>query len=118
MLSQWATLAPVPIAVVALGVAIWALLRLPSDTPPSPSAQQVADAKGRACAAYTTVHAASRRGAMQNDLKSGERHEPTTDVGTDVLQQFRGAMRIAGGIGVGVVDDGEHVGEAGAGAVL
>jgi hypothetical protein len=58
VLSQWATLAPVLIAVVALGVAIWALLRPPFDTPPSPSAQQVADAKARACAAYTTVHAA------------------------------------------------------------
>jgi hypothetical protein len=58
MLSQWTILAPALIAVVALGVAIWALLRPPSDTPPSPGAQQVADAKGRACAAYTTVRAA------------------------------------------------------------
>ena len=58
---RWATLAPALIAVVALGVAIWALVRSPSDTPPPPSAQQVADAKVRACAAYTTVRTAVAR---------------------------------------------------------
>jgi cytoskeletal protein RodZ len=66
-LSRWATLAPALIAVVALGVAIWALLRPPSDTPPPPSAQQVADAKGRACAAYNTVRTAVAR-QTQADL--------------------------------------------------
>jgi hypothetical protein len=59
MLARWAILvAPSLIAVVALGVAIWALLRAPSDTPPVPDAQQVADAKGRVCAAYNTVRTA------------------------------------------------------------
>lgn len=55
---RWVTLASALIAVIALGVAVWALLRPQSDTPPSPSAQQVADAKGQACAAYTTVRTA------------------------------------------------------------
>ena len=44
MLSQWPILAPALIAVVALGVDIWALPRPSSDTPPAPSAQQIADA--------------------------------------------------------------------------
>ncbi|WP_319458270.1 hypothetical protein [Mycobacterium sp. RTGN3] len=66
-MSRWATVAPALIAVVALGVAIWALLRPPSDTPPPPSSQQVADAKGRACAAYNTVRTAVAR-QTQADL--------------------------------------------------
>jgi hypothetical protein len=56
--SRWAVVIPTAIAVVALGVAAWALLRPPPDTHSSPTAQQVAEAKGRACAAYTTVRTA------------------------------------------------------------
>ena len=88
MLSRWATFAPTLIAVVALGVAIWALLRPPSDTPPPPSAQQVADAKGRACAAYTTVRTAV---ALQT----------RADVGTDPIasQAVAANARLAMAVG-------------------
>jgi hypothetical protein len=57
-LSRWATPAAVLIAVVALAVALWALLSRPTNGPASPTAQQVADAKGRACAAYNTARTA------------------------------------------------------------
>jgi hypothetical protein len=58
ILSRWGTLTAALIAVVALGVAIWALLRPPANSVPSPTAQQIAEAKGRACAAYSTVRTA------------------------------------------------------------
>ena len=85
---RWATLASALIAVVALGVAIWALVRSPSDTPPPPSAQQVADAKGRACAAYTTVRTAV---ALQT----------RADVGTDPIasQAVAANARLAMAVG-------------------
>lgn len=88
LLSRWATLAPTLIAVVALGVAIWALLRSPSDTPQPPSAQQVADAKGRACAAYNTVRTAV---ALQT----------RADVGTDPIasQAVAANARLAMAVG-------------------
>jgi hypothetical protein len=56
--SRLAIVVPVLISLVALGLASWALLRPPADTPPPPTAQQVADAKAVACAAYTRVRAA------------------------------------------------------------
>jgi hypothetical protein len=56
--SRLVIVVPVLISVLALGLAIWALLRPPAGTPPSPSAQQVAEAKGSACAAYTRVRTA------------------------------------------------------------
>jgi hypothetical protein len=59
--SSLAIVAPVLISLVALGVASWALLRTPADnadTPPPPTAQQIADARGTACAAYTRVRTA------------------------------------------------------------
>jgi hypothetical protein len=46
---------PVLISLVALGIASWALLRTPTDTPPPPTDQQVAEAKQAACTAYTRV---------------------------------------------------------------
>jgi hypothetical protein len=58
ILSRVAALAPTLISVVALGIAIWALTSPPSDTPPAPTAQQIAEAKGRACDAYGRVRTA------------------------------------------------------------
>jgi hypothetical protein len=69
MLSRWAPPAAVLIAVVALAVAVWALLRPPpADSPASPPPEQIADAKGRACVAYTTVRTAV---ALQTHLEPG-----------------------------------------------
>jgi hypothetical protein len=66
-LSRWVAPAAVLIAVVALAVAVWALLRSPSDTA-SPTSEQIADAKGRACVAYTTVRTAV---ALQTHVEPG-----------------------------------------------
>ncbi|MDT5244191.1 MAG: hypothetical protein QOD36_1567 [Mycobacterium sp.] len=68
MLSRWAPPAAVLIAVVALAVAVWALLRPPANSPASPTAEQIADAKGRACVAYTTVRTAV---ALQTHAEPG-----------------------------------------------
>jgi hypothetical protein len=65
---RWATLALALIAVVATGVAIWALVRPTSDTPASPTAQQVVEAKERACAAYGKVRTAV---ALQTQAEVG-----------------------------------------------
>src|SRR5262249_47622799 len=56
---HWVGPAGLAVALIATGIAVWALLRQPT-TPgtASPSSQQIADAKGRACAAYTTVRTA------------------------------------------------------------
>jgi hypothetical protein len=56
--SRLAIAVPVLISLVALGLASWALLRTPADTPPPPTAQQIADARGAACTAYTRVRTA------------------------------------------------------------
>jgi hypothetical protein len=56
--SRLAIVVPTVIAVVALGIAIWALTDRPSTTPPSPTAQEIAEAKGRACDAYGLARAA------------------------------------------------------------
>jgi hypothetical protein len=45
------------VAVVAIGLAAWALLRSPMASAP-PTSQQIADAKSRACLAFTTVRTA------------------------------------------------------------
>ena len=47
-----AVVVPTLIAVLALGIAIWALTDRPSSSPPSPTAQETADATKRACDAY------------------------------------------------------------------
>ena len=65
----WLALAAVVVALSSLGIALWALLRPPPapekpPAPPGPSAQQVGDAKTKACDAYTTVRTAV-------DLRSG-----------------------------------------------
>src|SRR3954468_19170503 len=70
IVSRAATLAPTVISVVALGIAIWALTSPRSDTPPAPTAQQVTEAKGRACDAYGRARTAV---ALQT----------RTEVGTD-----------------------------------
>jgi hypothetical protein len=54
-MTRWATPATAVIAIVALAIAIWALLRPHAGSAAPPSAEQIADAKGRACAAYSTV---------------------------------------------------------------
>ncbi len=68
ILSRLATVALTLISVVALGIAIWALMRPPSNTPPSPTAQQTAEAKGRACDAYGRVRTAV---ALQTHADTG-----------------------------------------------
>jgi hypothetical protein len=90
ILSRLTTVAPVLIAVVALGIAIWALLHPPANTPPSPTAQQIADAKGRACDAYTRVRTAV---ALQT--------HPDTDPGTDpiAVQAVAANARLAMSVG-------------------
>lgn len=55
---RWATLALALVAVVATGVAVWALMRTPTENSSAPTAQEVADAKGRACEAYVKVRTA------------------------------------------------------------
>jgi hypothetical protein len=52
ILDRWAVPAAVLIAVVALGVAVWALVRPEFH---GPTEQQIADAKKRACNAFNTV---------------------------------------------------------------
>jgi hypothetical protein len=59
LLSRWIAPLALLIAVIAVALAVWALLRPPSvSNAPTPTAAQSADAKGRACAAYTTVRTA------------------------------------------------------------
>ncbi|MBJ7341770.1 hypothetical protein [Mycolicibacterium sp.] len=66
---RWVSLTLAVIAVVATGVAVWALVRTPSEEgPPAPSAQQVAEAKQRVCAAYGQVRAAV---ALQTQATAG-----------------------------------------------
>ena len=57
---KWLAPASLGMAVIALGVAVWALLspRQAAPSVPKPSDQQVAEAKARACAAFTTVRTA------------------------------------------------------------
>lgn len=55
---RWATLALALVAIVATGVAVWALTRTPVENSSAPTAQEVADAKGRACEAYLKVRTA------------------------------------------------------------
>ncbi|UCZ59929.1 hypothetical protein [Mycolicibacterium phocaicum] len=58
---KWLAPASLGIAVIALGVAVWALVSPPRQSSPSvpgPTEQQVNDAKARACAAFTTVRTA------------------------------------------------------------
>ena len=40
---------------IAIGIAVWALVSTRPTNSPAPTAQQTADAKDRACAAYNTV---------------------------------------------------------------
>ena len=67
---RWATLALALVAVVATGVAVWALTRTPSENSATPTSQEVADAKGRACEAYIKVRTAvalQTQGAVSAD---------------------------------------------------
>jgi len=97
ILSRWATLAAALIAIIALGVAIWALLRPPADNLPSPTPQQIADAKGRACSAYGTVRTAV---ALQT------RVEPAPDpvAAQAVAANARLAMAVGGDYLLGHLD--------------
>ena len=65
---RWATAALAVVAVAATGVAVWALMRPTADDPSAPTAQQVADAKGRACEAYAKVRTAV---ALQTQASPG-----------------------------------------------
>lgn len=58
IVSRLAIVVPTLISIVALGIAIWALTHPASTAPPPPTAEQVAEAKGRACDAYSRVHTA------------------------------------------------------------
>ena len=59
VLSRWAAPAAVLIAVIAMALAVWAVLRpVRANNPASPTAQQIAAAKERACAAYAAVRTA------------------------------------------------------------
>jgi hypothetical protein len=88
ILARAATLAPTVISVVALGIAIWALTSRRSDTPPAPTAQQVAEAKTRACDAYGRARSAV---ALQT----------RTEVGTDptAAQAVAANARLAMAVG-------------------
>lgn len=58
---KWIAPVSLGVALIALGVAVWALVSPPrheSPAAPVPSGQQVADAKARACTAFATVRAA------------------------------------------------------------
>lgn len=79
---------PTLISLVALGIAIWALTHSPSNNPPSPSAEQIAEAKTHACDAYSRVHAAV---ALQT----------RTDTGTDPVaaQAVAANARLAMAVG-------------------
>jgi hypothetical protein len=58
-LPRWIAPAALVIALIAVAIAVWALLRPASaSTTPAATSQQTADAKGRACSAYTTVSTA------------------------------------------------------------
>jgi hypothetical protein len=51
--------AALAVALTAMVIAVWALLRQPAaPAAVSPTSQQIGEAKGRACAAYTTVSTA------------------------------------------------------------
>jgi hypothetical protein len=71
--SRWIAPIALAVAVISIGVAIWALVQANQSNQSNtaaPTSQQTADAKGRACTAYNTVRAAV----------SGQTH---TDLGTD-----------------------------------
>jgi hypothetical protein len=58
-LPGWIAPAALVIALIAVAIAVWALLRPASaSTTPAATSQQTADAKARACSAYTTVSTA------------------------------------------------------------
>ncbi len=59
---RWIAPASLAVAIVALGVAVWALVSPPqhqsAPSTPAPTEQQVAESKARACTAFTTVRTA------------------------------------------------------------
>jgi hypothetical protein len=57
-LSGWVAPAALALAVVAIAVAAWALLRPPARATAPATTQQISDAKTRACTAYNTVRTA------------------------------------------------------------
>lgn len=68
VMARLAIIVPTLIAVVALGIAIWALMRSPANTPPSPTAQETAEATKRACDAYGLARTAV---ALQTHADTG-----------------------------------------------
>lgn len=82
---SWIAPAALGLAVIAAGIAVWAVVSRPTGSEhAAPSAQQTADAKTRACTAFTTVHAAV---ALQTH----------TDLGPDpvAVQTVAGVSRLA-----------------------
>jgi hypothetical protein len=53
--SRWIAPIALGIAVIAIGIAVWALISARQSSSSAPTAQQAADAKSRACAAFNTV---------------------------------------------------------------
>jgi hypothetical protein len=56
--SPWIAPVALGIAVIAVGIALWAVLSTRASSAPAATAQQTADAKNRACTAYNAVRAA------------------------------------------------------------
>ena len=56
--SRWIAPIALALAVISIGIAIWALVQGNQSNTPAPTSQQTADAKGRACTAYNAVRAA------------------------------------------------------------
>ncbi|KAA0102124.1 hypothetical protein CIW49_01980 [Mycolicibacterium sp. P1-18] len=66
---RWATAGLAVVAVAASGVAVWALMRPTADDSAAPTAQQVTEAKGKACEAYAKVRTAV---ALQTQAQPGD----------------------------------------------
>lgn len=86
--SRWPVSVPTVIAVVALGMASWSLVRPLLEADTSPTGPQVAEASERACTAYGRVRAAV---ALQTHL----------DIGSDqvALQAVAANARLAMSVG-------------------
>jgi hypothetical protein len=55
---RWIAPIALALALIAIGIAVWALVAVPKSASAKPTGQQTADAKNRACTAYTTVRKA------------------------------------------------------------
>jgi hypothetical protein len=53
--SRWIAPIALALAVISIGIAIWALVQAHQPNSAAPTSEQTADAKSRACTAYSTV---------------------------------------------------------------